>query len=178
MKKGITIICLCTVCAVLAGYGVQYVYKEKARIARHRQGIIRRNASWDVLTNTLMREINGSRQEVAVVIKDLDWNREFILNENEPFPAASLVKLPIMAAVFQAVGDGKIALNEKLLLKGSVKTPGSGILKTKPSGSEYTVDELVQIMITYSDNTAANMFIDRLGFDYLNAYFKKLGYVS
>ncbi|HNX80614.1 MAG TPA: class A beta-lactamase-related serine hydrolase [Candidatus Omnitrophota bacterium] len=175
MKKGIYIVCVCAALVTAAGFGGQYVYNEKVRIERQRLELARRKVAWEALTNVLMREINGSRQEVAVVIKDLDWNREFVLNENEPFPAASLVKVPIMAAVFQAVQDGKVDLNEKIVLKGSVKTLGSGILKSKPSGTEYTVEELIQTMITYSDNTAANMLIDRLGFDYLNAYFKKLG---
>lgn len=175
MKKGFYIVCVCVVLATALGLIGQYLYKEKARLARARQELIHRKAAWEALTTLLMREINGAQQEVAVVIKDLDWNREFVLNENEPFPAASLVKVPIMAAVFQAVQDGKIDLKEKLVLKGSIKTPGSGILKTKPSGSVFTIEELVQIMIMYSDNTATNLLIDRLGFDYLNAYFKKRG---
>ncbi len=175
MKRAVRVVLISVIIGVLAGAAGTFFYKEKQRIERHRQELARRKAAWDALTTVLMNEINGSKQEVAVVIKDLDWNREFVLNEDEQFPAASLVKVPIMAAVFQAVKEGTIDLKEKLVLRGSAKTLGSGILKTKPSGSVYTVEELVQIMITYSDNTATNLLIDRLGFDYLNAYFKELG---
>ena len=43
--------------------------------------------------------------------------------------------------------------------------------------ANYTasIEKLIEVMITKSDNTAANMLIERLGFDYLNDYFRKSG---
>lgn len=45
----------------------------------------------------------------------------------------------------------------------------------KPVGSVFTVEELLGPMITQSDNAAANVLIDFLGFDSLNSYFRKMG---
>ncbi|TRZ89822.1 serine hydrolase, partial [bacterium] len=42
-------------------------------------------------------------------------------------------------------------------------------------GSAYTIEQLVELMVTHSDNTAANMLIDLLGFDYLNQTFREMG---
>ena len=48
---------------------------------------------------------------------------------------------------------------------------GTGILQNKPAGSTYALDELVEIMLVYSDNTAANMILDHLGgFAAVNAF--------
>ncbi len=45
----------------------------------------------------------------------------------------------------------------------------------KPGGSVFTVEELIEPMITESDNTATNLLIDYIGFDTLGMYFKKIG---
>jgi len=60
-------------------------------------------------------------------------------------------------------------------MKEADKAPGSGILKSKPAGSRYSIRTLTVLMITRSDNTAANMLIGLLGRDYLNSYFKRIG---
>lgn len=74
--------------------------------------------------------------------------------------------------------NGKITLKDTVSLKSSEKVRGSKILGNKPPGSVFTVEELLEPMITQSDNTAANVLIDFLGFDTLNAYFKKMGLKS
>jgi len=59
--------------------------------------------------------------------------------------------------------------------KNSCKVLGSGIIKDYAAGTQFNIDYLVEVMITQSDNTATNMFIDYLGMDSLNNYFKRLG---
>ncbi|MCM8780278.1 MAG: class A beta-lactamase-related serine hydrolase, partial [Candidatus Omnitrophica bacterium] len=66
-------------------------------------------------------------------------------------------------------------LNQKVVLKNTYKAPGSGELKNAPEGTALEIEELVRAMISKSDNTATNILIDLLGFDYLNDCFKKLG---
>jgi beta-lactamase class A len=48
-------------------------------------------------------------------------------------------------------------------------------LGNAPRGAAFTVEELFFPMITQSDNTATNLIIEKIGFDTLNAYFKKMG---
>jgi beta-lactamase class A len=62
-----------------------------------------------------------------------------------------------------------------MTLKRSDKTSGSGLLRRNRSGTVLTVERLVELMIAHSDNTATNMLIDRLGFDYLNDAFRLMG---
>jgi len=97
------------------------------------------------------------------------------LNPTQAFPAASLIKLPIMAVCFQAAEEGKISLFEEMVLKNRYKTAGSGILKNMPAGRKITISKLITLMITLSDNTAANMIITKLGREYINKKFKKIG---
>jgi beta-lactamase class A len=52
---------------------------------------------------------------------------------------------------------------------------GSGKIKTMKLPCLLSIRELLEFMITVSDNTATNKIIEILGLDYINARFKKIG---
>lgn len=131
--------------------------------------------AWNNLTFSADREIRHFRGQAGVIVEDLGTGRRFMHQAERSFPAASIVKIPIMAACFQAASEGKLNLSEQVTIKTSDKTSGSGLLKTMPSGSVLTIQQLIELMISQSDNTATNLLIDRLGLDYLNSYFEKSG---
>jgi beta-lactamase class A len=91
-------------------------------------------------------------------------------------PAASTIKIPILIALFQQIDRGEIKLDEQLTLQKSMLAAGSGSLARSPEGSKFSVQEVATKMITISDNTAANLLIDRLGGkDKLNLQFQSWG---
>jgi beta-lactamase class A len=91
-------------------------------------------------------------------------------------PAASTIKIPILIALFQQIDRGEIKLDEQLILQKSMLAAGSGSLAKSPVGSKFSVQELATKMITISDNTAANLLLDRLGGkDKLNLQFRSWG---
>ena len=176
MKKNLLLIVFLALIILGAGGLFGYkLYRDKLEFRRQQVILANRLAAWNSLKQLLARETSVYNGSAGVVIKDLKMGWEFSHNKEVCFPSASLVKLPIMAAVYNAAQEGKINLKDTLVLKTSYKAPGSGELKNKPFGSTYSVEELVELMITQSDNTAANMLINLLGFDYLNSYFKQLG---
>lgn len=132
-------------------------------------------ASWSKLKDQVRRAIKGYKGRAAVVIVDLDTKWRIEHDKDELIPSASIVKIPVMMAVFLASEEGKIKLDDTIELKQSDKAPGSGILKNAPAGSSYKVEDLVRFMITESDNTAANIIIDRIGINELNSYFARIG---
>ncbi len=90
--------------------------------------------------------------------------------------AASTIKIPILIALFQQIDRGEIKLDEQLTLQKSMLAAGSGSLAKSPAGSKFSVQEVATKMITISDNTAANLLIDRLGGkDKLNLQFRSWG---
>ncbi|MFA5117057.1 MAG: serine hydrolase [Candidatus Omnitrophota bacterium] len=130
---------------------------------------------WQYMKQSIDHRAGNFKGTAGIVIEDLKRDYTFGLNENIPLPSASLVKIPVMAACFYAASQGKINLKAYLVLKNSSKTSGSGRLKSYPAGTQVTIEKLIEIMIEESDNTASNMLIDLLGFNYLNDTFKKLG---
>ncbi len=151
------------------------IYKEHQNIARGQSPLERRQVEWLRLKNTLENKVRHFRGTVGLVVEDLDMEREIAFNEDTLIPSASLVKVPIMLSCFYAAQDGKISLKDIISLKSCQKVSGSKVLGREPAGSVFTVEELFNPMITQSDNAAANVLIDYLGFDTLNTYFKKMG---
>jgi len=135
----------------------------------------RRRKTWLVLEEKLKAKALRFPGTVSLVVKDLDTGWYITRNEESAIPAASLVKIPIMLAYFYADQEGKVSFKDILILKGSDKVAGSKVLGNFSSGSRFTAGELLDPMITQSDNTATNLLIRYLGFDALNAYFKKMG---
>jgi S1-C subfamily serine protease/beta-lactamase class A len=91
-------------------------------------------------------------------------------------PAGAFIDLMIAGAAHQQVALGRWSPAEIFTLTDAVKVGGTGILQGQPAGSRYTLDQLVDILLQHSDNTAANMLIDGLGgFEPVNAFSAQLG---
>ena len=163
---------------ILAGAGIFFAYKVFVNIGKINIAAVlseKKRQAWLGLEKTINGDITGFKGTVGIVIKDLDTGRKITFNENALMPSASLVKIPVMLSCFYAERDGKISLKDTVSLKGSERVAGSKMLGDFPPGSKFTVEALFEPMITQSDNTAANMLIDLIGFDALNAYFKTMG---
>ena len=132
-------------------------------------------AKWASMETAVRKKAAAFRGEVGLVIRDLATGWTFQIDPDSAFPAASMVKVPIMAACLEAGREGRLSLDDRMTLKRSDKASGSGLLRRNRSGSVFTVDRLVELMVAHSDNTATNMLIDRLGFDYLNGAFREMG---
>jgi beta-lactamase class A len=60
--------------------------------------------------------------------------------------------------------EGKIKLEDFVTLKNDDKVPGSGILTYHFSaGASFPLRDAVRLMMVYSDNTATNLVLDRIG---------------
>jgi len=97
------------------------------------------------------QELTGVYGLYVVMLKN---NASFGVNESEPFTSASLIKLPLMAAMYLESESGRLDLSDKYILKDADKVAGAGSLRTRPQGYEITYENLVMLMGKESDNTA------------------------
>ncbi|MGE4357595.1 MAG: serine hydrolase [Candidatus Omnitrophota bacterium] len=158
--------------------GISFTYftiNKIERIIKEKKLLTKRKLAWRELKEDLEDRLKSFKGKAGILIKDLKTNWVISFNEKETFPAASLIKVPIMLACFEAVKEKRLSLDEVVKLKSSQKTSGSGILKNLPAGKTFTIERLIELMITVSDNTATNILIEKLGFDYLNNYFQRIG---
>lgn len=114
--------------------------------------------------------------KVAVAVKHLGTGEEFYLNADAVMPTASLIKLPVMVEAYWQAHEGKVKLDAALTLTKDDKVQGSGILTGHFSdGATFPLRDAVRLMIVFSDNTATNMVLDRIGLPSTNARMAKLG---
>lgn len=101
---------------------------------------------------------------VAIAVKHLTTGESYTLNGDEAMPTASLIKFPIMLELYVQVMEGKLKLTDLVKLTEKDKVPGSGILTYHFSaGATFPVKDAVRLMIAYSDNTATNLVLDKIG---------------
>jgi|CXWL01.1.fsa_nt_gi beta-lactamase class A len=103
---------------------------------------------------------------VAVYFRDLNNGPAFGIQSNEPFVPASLLKVPVMMSYLKYADSNPGILKEKITFTESLKTndinqliPPEEHLKV---GQSYTVDELIEKMIIYSDNESLLLLSSKL----------------
>lgn len=101
--------------------------------------------------------------EWGVWIEDLETGKSWSWNANILFNAASLIKVPIMMAIYRENHLGKLSLSERIPLRAEDQVGGNGVLQHLQPGLSLSIQDLITLMIIQSDNTATNMLIDRVG---------------
>lgn len=128
------------------------------------------------LASRLLPLIDAHRGEVAVVVRHLESGAEFRHRDDQPMPTASLIKLPLLVAAYEAIAAGKLGRDEPLVLTDADKVPGSGILtKHFADGASLTLRDALRLMIAFSDNTATNLVVDRVGLSTTASAMERLG---
>ncbi|MDO8729714.1 MAG: serine hydrolase [Candidatus Omnitrophota bacterium] len=162
--------------AFTAGGAMAHQKQERVRIAERRKAVsLKREAGWNKLKRNLNTEIRSFNGQAGVVVEDLRTGRVLVHQPSRPFPAASVIKVPMMTACFQAATEGKLDLNSTVVVRPADKVSGSGVLKAMPGRREVRVSKLIDWMITQSDNTATNVLMSRLGMNYYNRHFQQMG---
>lgn len=127
---------------------------------------VRRAASADADTAGLRRTLDSliarHRGVVGYAVHDLETGARLGRRADEPFPTASLVKVPILVTLFALVEQGMISLDDPLTVLRIDKVGGAGQLQFLHDGAQITVRDAAWLMTTISDNTATNLLLDRL----------------
>ncbi|MBS1988965.1 MAG: serine hydrolase [Cyanobacteria bacterium SZAS LIN-3] len=84
-------------------------------------------------------------------------------NGTREFPAASMIKVPVLVALFNAIDRGEVDAKTVLTMRQDLIGGGSGHLQWRPVGTKLPLSQVSELMIIISDNTATNMIIDLLG---------------
>ena len=99
---------------------------------------------------------------VGYVVHNLDTGERLTRRVDETFPTASLIKVPVLVALFDLVEKKQISLDDQLTVLPIDQVAGSGILQRFHGGSIVTVHDAAWLMIIISDNTATNLLLDRV----------------
>jgi beta-lactamase class A len=120
---------------------------------------------------------HGFEGVVGVAAIDLGSGHSIGYNAETEFPQASVIKIPILIAIYQAQHEGRFRLSDPVTLQPAEAVGGSGNLQhtLKKGPLTLTLRQLVNAMIEDSDNTATNKWIALLGMDFVNRTAAALG---
>jgi len=101
----------------------------------------------------------------------------FAWHSNTVFPAASLAKVPILLTLVRQLAqpDSPYTWQTCLEVTAEARVPSAGVLGELSPELRPTLYDLAHLMITISDNTAANMLLDLVGMAAVNATMASIG---
>lgn len=115
------------------------------------------------LAENIQNVVREADLRAGVSVWHIESDTRLDVNGDEPFPMASVFKIPILAVAGQHYSQGKFDLDDRVRLEDVDKSLGSGILPYFESGLQPTRRDLLTLMMIISDNTATDMVIDLLG---------------
>lgn len=112
--------------------------------------------------------------EVGLAIRNLDSGDEFSFNADHDFPSASTIKILILAALAEAVADGRLSLDDTLPAPAEIRLGGSGVLNWLDKDLHLTLRDHAWLMTAISDNSSSNVLMNAVGIPEINDLGKRL----
>lgn len=113
----------------------------------------------------------------SIYFRDLNNGPWFGINEKELFSPASLLKVPLMIAYLKEAESNPEILSETIIFN---KNPDYNEQNIKPENQlvlnqEYSIEELIERMIIYSDNDAYDILVNKVDIKKYEKIYKDLG---
>ncbi|MFT3902731.1 MAG: serine hydrolase [Niabella sp.] len=103
----------------------------------------------------LLEETKGFRGDIGIYVHHLKKNTEVAINADTVFPTASIVKVPILAGVFQKIADNELKLSQEFIYDAKRVYGGSGLMQFYKDSAKTDLSTMISLMLTYSDNVAS-----------------------
>jgi beta-lactamase class A len=131
---------------------------------------------WQKLDTTIHEVDRNLDGVMGVAIEDLTSGHTLLAQPDEVFAQASSIKIAILAELYHQAQQGKLKLADTYTVQKSDLVQDSDIMNgLTPGVTSLTLRDIATMMIAVSDNSAANVLIDRLGMDNVNALLNSLG---
>lgn len=123
----------------------------------------------------ILEEIQQFEGQAGIFFRSLTTGESWGFREKKPYLAASIVKLPLMAAILLWEAKGETSFDDRITIREEQKIPGCGAVQFLHGDVTLTVGELSSLMITISDSCATNALFRHYGADAIRSAFCELG---
>ncbi|HXX58927.1 MAG TPA: serine hydrolase [Thermodesulfovibrionales bacterium] len=117
--------------------------------------------------------------EESVYLRRLNSGKWFSVNPVVFYYPASLMKVPVLMAVLKQAERDPHLLGVKIRFSGKTElsdlSPYFAPSKKLEAGKSYTMEELLNRMIVYSDNDALSLIVEQVGKPAVSRTFEELG---
>ena len=119
-----------------------------------------------------------ARGEVGVAIKHLESGTEILINADKKYPLASTHKLPMLVELYYQASEGKLSLDDRVEVQPSDIHIGGGtgmVALFEPPGVQLNIRNLINMAMRISDNSAADILLNRVEAGNVTQRMKMLG---
>jgi beta-lactamase class A len=131
------------------------------------------------LQRQLEQLVGGFHGSIGIYVQHLPSGRTAAIGADSVFPTASIVKLPILVGVFDAIAQGRLSYDQQLTYTDSLLYEGEDILGYFRDSTPIPLNQVTLLSITTSDNTAS-LWLQALagGGTAINAWLAQHGFDS
>jgi beta-lactamase class A len=116
------------------------------------------------IQKSLETKVRAFPGTLGIAVKNLDSGEAFAVNGDIRFPTASLIKVAVMVETYHQIAEGRFGAETAVTLAESDKAGDEPVvLNQLHPGISLTVSDLLALMIAFSDNTATNLLVRRVG---------------
>lgn len=155
-------------------------------LAQQKSQSIARDSGSDLLWKKLESRVGAIADKfdgtMGVAILDLTDNRILSLNGDRVFPTASSIKIAVLLELYRQDQETRSGAEQKARLDDVYTFDPKDLVEDSrimagltPGATHLTNRDLAQFMIAVSDNAAANILIERVGKENVNATLRGLG---
>jgi len=108
-------------------------------------------------------QIHSMTAHVGVGFKNLKTNEDFYINGDDTFPSASVYKILVLIELFNQKTKNIIDLNTRYKYSPKEISLGSGVLHELSETIELSYRDYATLMMIISDNTAADVVLNKVG---------------
>src|SRR5215211_6575259 len=88
------------------------------------------------------QKIEGYDGVAGVYVQDLEGGFGYGIRPDEQFFTASIIKIPVMVAVYRKVDEGELSFSQMVEIKEEDWAAGAGWLQWEKAGTKQTVGDL------------------------------------
>lgn len=133
-------------------------------------------ADVSILKTQIEKVIPRARGDVGVAVKHLESGTEVLVNADKTYPMASTYKVPILVELLYQRAAGKLSLSDRIEVTPADVHPGGTIaLLLDGPGLDMSITNLINLMMRVSDNSAADLIINKVGAPNVTARMRTLG---
>ena len=110
--------------------------------------------------NWIQPRLEAMPGNISAVCKNLTTGESFSYRPDASHVPASVIKLFLMAAMYQGFEDGDFSPEDRIPVRREDCVPSCGVLTYLDDGKEVSLRDLTELMIIVSDNTATNVLAD------------------
>ncbi len=122
------------------------------------------------------KAVEGFEGVAGYYVHDLEGDWGYGTRPDQVFYSASIIKVPIMAAVYRKVEQGELSLSDSYKTVPEDWAAGAGWMQWDDPGQSYVLGDLLWMMMTQSDNVATNALVRLVGGPgYVNEVARSMG---